>query len=266
VRLIAQLKKLATAPTPVLITGEPGSGHEVVAQLLHAASKAPTSPMVSIDCRQNSPEALQTGLLGENGSEGRWVQQAKGGVLYLSNLQCLPRDVQTGFISVLRNQAHALRLICASEEDLEKLTENGGFSEELFYRVASLPVELPPLRDRIEDIPLLIKSIAGKISNPNLDARQVEFDDGAMAALRSCRWAGNLEEFTQVISQVLMTTETRQISAAQLPLRVQELKNWPTLGEFLAGQEKHYIARVLQACQGDKLRASRVLGIDAVRL
>jgi two-component system response regulator HydG len=265
-RLIAQLKKLATAHTPVLISGETGSGHEIAAELLHAARNAAESPLVRIDCRLSSPESLRSGLLGANGAGGTWVQQAKGGTLFLSHLQALPKEAQGELISVLRNNAHAFRLVCATEEDLEKLAEAGEFNEELFYRVAALPVEMPPLRERPEDIPALLKSIAPKVSNPNLDARLVEFADDALATLRGYQWPGNLDEFNQVVSQLLATTETRVIVAAQLPLRVQDMDHWPTLAAYLATQEKQYVARVLNACQGDKARAAKVLGVDPARL
>ena len=265
-RLITQLKKLATAHTPVLISGEAGTGHETAAELLHAASHTVDSPMVRIDCRLSSMESLRTGLLGENGAGGAWVQQAKGGTLFLTHLQSLPKEAQNELVSVIRNNAHNFRLICATEVDLEKLAESGAFNEELFYRVAALPVDLPPLRERIEDIPALLKSIAAKVNNTQFDARQLEFAGDALATLRSYRWPGNLAEFTQVISQTITTTETRVITSAQLPLRIHELKDWPTLADYLAGQEKEYVARVLNACQGDKAKAAKTLGIDPARL
>jgi len=265
-RLIGQLRKLATAHTPVLISGEAGTGHEIAAEVLHAASHPAESQMVRIDCRLSSMESLRSGLLGENGAGGTWVQKAKGGTLLLTHLQSLPREVQDELVSVIRNNAHNFRLICATEEDLEKLSESGAFNEELFYRVAALPVEMPPLRERSEDIPALIKSIAAVVNNPQFDARQLEFSADALATLRAYRWPGNLVEFTQVVSQVITTTETRVITAAQLPLRIHELKDWPKLADYLAGQEKEYVARVLNACQGDKAKAAKTLGIDVARL
>lgn len=265
-RLIAQLKKLATAHTPVLISGEAGTGHETVAEVLHAASRAADSPLVRIDCRLTSMASLRTGLLGENGAGGTWVQQAKGGTLFLTHLQSLPKEVQNELVSVIRNNAHNFRLICATEEDLEKLSESGAFNEELFYRVAALPVDLPPLRERIDDIPALIKGIAAKVNNTQFDARQMELTNDALATLRAYRWPGNLAEFTQIISQVFTTTETRVITSAQLPLRIHELKDWPTLADYLAGQEKQYIARVMNASSGDKAKAAKTLGIDPTRI
>lgn len=265
-RLIAQLKKLATAHTPVLISGETGSGHEIAAELLHAARSPAESPLVRIDCRLSSEESLRKGLLGESGSGGTWVQQAKGGTLFLTHLQSLPKEMQGELVSVLRNNAHNFRLICATEEDLEKMVEAGLFNEELFYRVAALPVEMPPLRERPEDIPALLRGIASKVSNPQFDSRQLEFTVDALATLRAYRWPGNLAEFTQLISQVITTAETRVITSAQLPLRIHELKDWPTLADYLAGQEKQYIARVLNASGGDKVKAAKTLGVDVTRL
>lgn len=261
-RLITQLKKLATAHTPILISGELGSGHEIVAELLHSAGTPADSPLVRIDCRLSSMESLREGLLGQNGSGGTWVQQAKGGTLFLLHLQSLLQEAQAELVSVLRNNAHNFRLVCATEEDLEKLSEQGQFNEELFYRVAVLPVQLPALRDRLDDIPLLLKDIASKTSNPEFDVRQVEFTDDALATLQAYSWPGNLAEFRQMISQIITTTETRIITSAQLPLRVHELAQWPTLADYLAGQEKQYIARVLHACQGDRARAALALDID----
>lgn len=265
-RLIVQLKKLATAHTPILVSGELGSGHEIAAELLHAAGQPAGSPFVSVDCKQNMPDVLQEGLLGPDSTGGVWVGQAKGGTLVLHNIQCLDRDLQAKLVAVLRGHAAHLRVVCSTEVDLERLTEEGQFNEELFYRIAALPVHLPALRERLDDLPLLLKSVAASAVNPTLDVRLVEFTDDALATLRAYRWPGNLSEFTQVISQVVSTTDSRVITSAQLPLRVHELKNWPSLADYLAGQEKQYVARVLHAAGGDKAKAAKALGVDVSRL
>lgn len=265
-RLITQLKKLSSALTPVLITGELGSGHEIVAELLHTTRAAEGSPYVTIDCQQTAPEALREGLLGPAGTGGRWIEQAKGGTLFLQHVQCLKKDAQAALVSVLRTHAHQFRLVCATEEDLEKLTEEGRFNEELFYRIAALPVHVPPLRERLEDLPALLKDVANQTANPQFDAKLTEFTEDALVTLRAYRWPGNLAEFNQFVSQIVSTSETRVITSAQLPLRVHELKDWPSLPDYLAGQEKQYIARVLHACGGDKAKAAKVLGVDASKL
>ncbi len=266
-RLITQLQKLAATHTPVLLSGELGSGHEIAAELLHTAGSAPNSPLVRLDCRLSSEQSLRDSLLGPNGAGGTAVQAARGGTLLLQNVQCLPQFAQMELVTVLRNNSAQFRLICATEEDLEKLTEEGKFHEELFYRIAALPVQLPSLRERAGDIPALLRSFfTVRGTNPQFDARQIEFSEGALATLRAHRWPGNLAEFTQVISQVISTTDTRVITSAQLPLRVHELKTWPALADFLSDQKKQYIARVLQACGGDRVKAAQILGIDILCL
>jgi len=265
-RLVTQLKKLATAHAPVLVSGELGSGHEIAAELLHAAGSPTGSPLISIDCKLLDAATLHQGLLGADGTGGKWVQQAKGGSLVLQHVQCLAPEAQEKLVSVLRTHAPHVRVICTSEADLEKLTEEGGFNEELFYRIAALPIQMPALRERTEDIPLLLKDVASRAANPQFDARQIEFTDDALATLKAYRWPGNLAEFTQIVSQVISAAESRVITSAQLPLRVHELKDWPSLADYLAGQEKQYVARVLHACGGDKVKAAKTLGLDPTKL
>lgn len=261
-KLVQQVRKLAAARTPVLLIGENGTGKVAVAEILHAATGAPDSQLVRIDCSLSSEANFREGLLGQNGEGGAWVRQAKGGTLFLQHLQCLTESVQKELVSVLRNTAHGLRLVCTTTEDLELLTDEGKFHDELFYRVASLPVQMPALRERAEDLPLLVKHYVTKATNPHFDASLVEFTDDALAVLCAYHWPGNLTELYQVVSKIAATTETRIVTSQQLPLRLRELKNWPSLAEYLAGQEKQYREMVLHACHGDKAAAAKVLGID----
>jgi two-component system, NtrC family, response regulator HydG len=265
-RVVAQLRKLAAAQTPVLITGERGTGHEIAAELLHAAGHGPDKPMIFADCRLTSPETVRRNLLGVNGAGGEWATQAKGGVLVLEHPECLDPEAQNELVSVLRNNLQNFRLICTTEADLERLADEGKFNEELFFRIAPLPVHLPPLRERSEDLPALLREICTRTTNPQFDVKQIEFTHEAMAVLRAYQWPGNLAELNQVISQIATTTTTRVIGPEQLPLRLHELDRWPRLADYLARQEKSYIAQVLHACQGDRKRAAMVLGIDEARL
>lgn len=265
-KLVAQVKKLATVRTPVLLVGENGTGKSAVAEILHGASGAAETAFVRIDCSLSSETNFREGLLGQNGEGGAWVKQAKGGTLYLQHLQCLSMPVQKELVSVLRNTAHGFRLIGTTTEDLEKLVDEGKFYDELFYRVASLPVQMPALRDRAEDIPQLVKHYTSQAANPLFDANLIEFTDDAMGVLTAYHWPGNLTELYQVITKMAGTTESRVITSQQLPLRLRELKHWPQLAEYLAGQEKQYIDMVVHACHGDKAAAAKVLGIDIAKL
>jgi two-component system response regulator HydG len=266
IKLITQIKKLATVRSPVLLIGETGTGKGEVAEILHAASGAPDSALVRIDCALSSEANFRDGLIGQNGEGGVWVKQAKGGTLYLQELQCLTLPVQKELVSVLRNTAHGFRLVCTTTQDLEGLVDEGKFHDELFYRVASLPVHLPPLRDRAEDIPSLVKHYAARALNPHFDAKLIEFTDDALAVMGAYHWPGNITELTQVVLKIAATTETRVVTSAQLPLRLRELKHWPTLAEYLSGQEKQYIDHVLHTCKGNKAAAAKALGVDVSKL
>jgi two-component system response regulator HydG len=265
-KLIAQVKKLATVRSPVLLIGENGTGKNVIAEILHAASGAPDSAFVRIDCSLCLEASFRDGLLGRNGEGGAWVKQAKGGTLFLQQLQCLSIEVQKELVSVVRNTTHGLRLLCTTSEDLEKLVDEGKFCDELYYRVATMPVQLPPLRERLEDVPLLVKHYIAEATNPQFDANLIEFTDDAMAVMTAYHWPGNLTELHQVVSRIAATTESRVITSQQLPLRLRELEHWPTLADYLAGQEKQYIDQVLHGCRGDKAVAAKVLGVAASKL
>lgn len=266
VKLIAQVKKLATVRTPVLLVGENGTGKGAVAEILHGASGAPEQAFVRIDCSLSSEASFREGLLGQNGEGGGWVRQAKGGTLFLQHVQCLSMPVQKELVSVLRNTAHGFRLVATTTDDLESLVDEGRFHDELFYRVASLPVQMPPLRDRAEDMPLLVKHYTSQAANPLFDANLIEFTDDAMAVLTAYHWPGNLTELYQVITKMAGTTESRVITSQQLPLRLRELKHWPALADYLSGQRKQYIDMVVHACRGDKAAAAKVLGVDVAQL
>jgi len=265
-KLIQQIKKLATVKTPVLLQGETGTGKTTIAEVLHAMGSAPDTSFVRIDCSLSSEANFREGLLGQGGGGGTWVKQAKGGTLFLDHLQCLPLAIQKELVSVLRATAQGFRLVCTTSEDLEKLTDEGTFHDELFYRVASLPVVLPPLRDRADDIPMLVKHFASMATNPLFDASLLEVTDDAMEVLKAFEWPCNLTELHQVITKIAATAETRVITSQELPMRLKEVKKWPSLADYLAGQQKQYVDMVVHACGDDKTKAAKVLGIEAAKI
>jgi two-component system, NtrC family, response regulator HydG len=265
-RLVQQVKKLVTVRTPVLLQGESGTGRTTVAEILHAGSASPEAPLVRIDCALSTEMEFREGLLGHNGAGGTWVEKARGGTLLLQNLHKLDGKTQQELVGVLRNTAHGFRLVCTTTEDLEKLTDEGNFNDELFYRVASLPVLLPPLHERSEDIPLLVKYFLGTASNPAFDANLIEFTPDALKMLTDYRWPGNISELGQLVTKIAATTATRVVTSEQIPLRIKEIQNWPKLADYLAGQERQYIEMVLNSCRGDKITAAKILGVDMGKL
>jgi DNA-binding NtrC family response regulator len=113
---------------------------------------------------------------------------------------------------------------------------------------------------------LLVRHYASQAANPLFEGNSIEFTDEALGVMAAYHWPGNLTELGQVVSKIAATTEARVITSQQLPLRLRELKHWPALADYLAGQEKQYIEMVLHACRNDKAAAARVLGIDVARL
>lgn len=265
-RLIQQIKKLVGGKNPILLSGEVGTGKSHTAELIHHGGASEDAPLVKLDCKQNDPEFFRLNLTGPDGSGGPSLLQAENGTLVLHNIECLPRSIQKDLVKLLRNTQIVFRLICTANVDLESLVDEGKFEEELFYRVASLPVHLPALRDRIEDIPELIRHIVAECSNPNFEPSQIEFAPDALQALSAYRWPGNLAELRQIISQAASTTEERVISAGQLPQRILQMDAWPSLDDFLGEQEHQYIRKVLHSCRGDTEAALRILRCDPSRL
>lgn len=262
VRLREQIKRLAGVRTPVLLEGEEGAGKDMIARILHASSLEEGGKLVRIDCALSSEENFIKGLMGENGAGGEWVDQAIGGTLLLQHLDALPVGMQKELVSVLRNTAHRFRLICTTAVDLEEMTDEGHFHDELFYRVASLPISVPPLRERLSDLPELIKSLLVGATNPNFDVKLIEFTPGALQVLENYRWSGNVLELNQIVSRIAASTESRMITSEQLPMKLKELGEWPSLDIFLSQQRSHYVTTVLRACHGDREKAAAVLGVD----
>jgi DNA-binding NtrC family response regulator len=263
-QLVHRMKKLVQGHAPVLLQGEIGSGKREIGEMLHSA-RSEEAPLVKIDCAHSSKKGFNEGLLGENGAGGTWIAEAEGGVLFLQNIHSLPLEIQPELVSVLKNVGKGFRLICSADVDLEVLTEEKQFNEELFYRVAAMPLVIPPLRERVEDIPLLLKDAASKATSSLFEPNQVEFTEDALQTLTSYYWPGNLAEFYQVISKVISSSDSRVISSKQLPLKLHDLATWPSLEAYLEGQEQEYTHRVLSACKEDSDLATQILKCERER-
>jgi DNA-binding NtrC family response regulator len=265
-KLLQQIKKLVSVRNPVLLQGEAGTGKTTIAELLHGSSALADAPFVTVDCAQSAKADFHVNLLGDNGTGGAWIKQASGGTLFLKNLDQLQPAMQRDLVGVLRGHAQAFRVVCATRVDLEAQMEEGRFNEELFYRLATLPLQISPLRDRPEDIPVLIKHFCAQASNPSFETKLIEFSPDSMAVVKAYNWPGNVSELAQVVGQIASTTEFRVIRAEQLPQRITSPATWPKLADYIALQEKHYIEKVLYFCHGDKKRAAGLLGIDIARI
>lgn len=231
-----------------------------VAEAIHEGGNSGGGAFIQVDCGVGTEESFRAGLLGEAGSGGDWVDRAKGGTLFLQNVERLPAEVQEAFVPVIKRTINEARLICASSCSLEGLVDEGRFQDEFFYRIATLPLVIPPLRDHVEDLPLLVKHFLEEAKNPDFEAAQIEFAPDAMEALKGYYWPGNLVELSQVVTSVASSSDKRVVGADQLPAKLRQVAGWPTLDEFLAEQAAAYTRRIVHACGGDKEQAARVLG------
>jgi two-component system, NtrC family, response regulator HydG len=266
VRLRRQVAKLIGSQTPVLLQGETGTGKKMLAEILHRGRGGEEASLIAVDCSLGDDETFREMLFGEDNQGGAWIQEAAGGTLFLENIDRLSADMQETLVNVLKNNISRFRLICSSAIDLEERVDEGEFSDELFYRIATLPVNLPPLRENFADLESILKTRIARVEGSKFDARQIEFTPEALEAMTRYGWPGNLTELNQVVSSVVSTAEERVIGLEQLPLRIRPLADWPTLDEYLAPRERHYVRTVLAACGNDEEKALSVLGCEPSRL
>ncbi len=126
--------------------------------------------------------------------------------------------------------------------------------------MSALPLVLPSLRERSEDIPALVKAVATGAHNPKFATGRIEFTSDVMSVLRAYYWPGNFSELSMTVGRIVSEAETRVITAEQLPLHLHDLKDYPSLVEYLRGQRQQYVERVLHACGRDRAKAARILG------
>ena len=222
--------RLVTADLTVMINGESGTGKELVARALHDYGKRRAGPFVAINMAAIPRELIESELFGHergaftgatNRNQGRF-EQAAGGTLFLDEIGDMPPEAQTRLLRVLqegefttvggRQSIRAnVRIIAATHRDLRQAIRQGTFREDLFYRLNVVPIRLPPLRERIEDIPLLARHFLDRARESGLDAKQL--DQGALEALRSYRWPGNVRELENVMRRLAALYPQEMITA-----------------------------------------------------
>lgn len=224
--LIAQTKRVARSEAPVFINGEPGSGRHSCARAVHAASPRAEAPFVAVDC-ETASELGQT-LFGSGGNARTGAfMQADGGTLYLANVQSLDAGLQAKVLhylqtgTLLQNETEAprfadVRLVCSAADDLRAAAERGDFRQDLFYRLFVLPLTIPALRDRPEDILPLARIFMNR-ENRGEGRTFVDFSDDAARALTAHSWPGNVSELSALVRQVAVLNDCEIINATMLP-------------------------------------------------
>jgi len=283
--IVRQLRKLVAkvAPTDstVLLTGESGSGKEVLARTLHGMSLRSERPFVPINCGAISPELIESELFGHakgaftgaNESHQGLFYYAQGGTLFLDEIGELPLSMQTKLLRVLEDRRIRpvgstkevdvdVRIVAATNVNLDVEVKRGRFRQDLYYRLQVMPIEMPPLRSRPEDIELLanyfIKVFAKKL---RIDPLKISPD--MLARLQAYEWPGNVRELRNFIERSLILGYfPKEDLPLNLDLDEREHTAEDPQNESLEQVEKAHILRVLNACSGNKSEAARRLGVS----
>jgi two-component system response regulator AtoC len=282
------IAKISEYKTTVLVTGESGVGKELVARAVHRRSKRGGS-FVALNCGAIPENLLESELFGhKKGSFTDAVadrrglfEEANGGTLFLDEIGELPLGLQVKLLRVLEDEKIRrlgetrdlqvnVRIVAATHRDLLAETKAGRFREDLFYRLNVLHIHCPPLRERREDIPLLVEHFLGR-NNTRLGTGVRGLDSEARRLLFEYAWPGNVRELENTIERAMVLSEGDMITAADLPERVREARD-PVQMQLASGElsvkktmriiEEILIRRALQKTKGNRTRAAEVLEIS----
>ncbi len=277
----ALIEKVAGADTSVLITGESGTGKEVVARMIYQLSGRKDSEFVAVDCSVLAGPLLESELFGHvkgaftgaHAPKHGLFELANGGTFFLDEVGNLGPETQAKLLRVLQEREIKpvggtsarkvdVRIIAATNANLEKSVAAGEFREDLYYRLAVFPIHLPPLRDRMEDLPDLVRHFVGRYA-PKMHKTIREVAPGFLSVLSGYNFPGNIRELENIIQRAVLIEESSTLRPSSLPAyllknRPGHRKRFPTLEEL----ERDHVDLVLRACDGQRTEAARVLGID----
>jgi two-component system, NtrC family, response regulator AtoC len=276
----------ARSNSTILILGESGTGKELLARAVHAESPRSGGSFVAVSCAALTETLLESELFGhEKGAftgaamrrKGKF-EMAEGGTLFLDEIGDISSKLQLDLLRVLEDRhffrvggsesIHVdVRIIAATNRNLQKAVADGSFREDLFYRLNVIPIHLPPLRDRLEDIPLLVEHFLEQLgAEMNRRVDQVATD--AIGILMAHTWPGNVRELRNVLERAIVVASGHVIQASDLGLRRPPCAEGGPAGAMasLDDVERHHIGRVLQESGGNISQAARTLGIDRATL
>ncbi|HZF79150.1 MAG TPA: sigma-54 dependent transcriptional regulator [Rubrivivax sp.] len=293
-RIHRQVARVAGTSISVFITGESGSGKEVVARLVHDLSRRRTQEMLSVNCGALSPQLVESEIFGhEKGSftgadstHQGFFERANGGTLFLDEITEMPLDLQVKLLRVLETGSFLrvgstqpretdVRIIAATNRDPELAVAQGRLREDLFYRLNVFPIDLPPLRERSDDVPLLAAHFLESISQREGMTRRLT--PAAIERLTSYRWPGNVRELRNVVQRAYVMADDTSITEEWLPRNAgipvgvsrgnaAPATSEPTvavpLGSTLAESERLVIVANLEFFKGNKERTAATLGIS----
>lgn len=231
--LIRILKKIVNGTSPVMITGEEGTGKELVAKTLHYNGPRKDLPFCTVNCGAFEPSQLEEEIFGSPSRKGV-LEQANRGTLFLDEIENIPLSTQVKLLECLKDKELYLpwksqsipidvRYVSATIEDLGRETEVGAFREDLYYRLSVIPINIPPLRERREDIPLLVNHFLKNLNKEH--GKQIRsLASDALEYLMKYNWQGNVTELYNVIERSVILTEGDEIGIDVFPVRLNEVR------------------------------------------
>ena len=284
------IKKVSQYKSTVLITGESGTGKELVARALHYNSERSQGPFIAVNCGAIPENLLESELFGH--AKGAFTdairtkkglfEEADGGTLFLDEIGDLPGQLQVKLLRVLQDGEIRrigeskpiqidVRIVAATVKDLAKEVNEGHFREDLFYRLNVLPIHIPPLRERKEDIPLLLHHFIGKY-NQAMSKNVAGVDHTAMDSLMNYKWYGNVRELENTVERAIVLSEEKNIELENLPVEIQNVREESqmetvpdeeySIKKASKALEISLIIKALKKTKGNHTHAARLLEIS----
>ena len=280
------VQQVAPTRATVLITGESGTGKELIAKALHQLSPRAKQPFVTVHCAALAPTLLESELFGHErgaftGAHERRIgrfEQAQGGTLFLDEIGEIDATIQVKLLRFLGERTFErvganktlsadVRLVAATNRNLEEMVKTGKFREDLFFRLRVVEIELPPLRERPGDIPLLAQNFLREFAQENAKA-VTDFTADALAALMQFSWPGNVRELRTAIEHAVVLSRGERITLRDLPPSVRggspsaEIRITEGKGLSVKDAEKQLILRALKETDGNRTRAAEKTGMS----
>jgi len=283
-KVVGLVERVAPSEATVLLLGESGTGKELIASAIHEASLRTVGPFVPVECSGLTETLFESELFGHEkgaftGAVSRkvgLVEAARGGTLFLDEIGDVPLSLQVKLLRLLETgtyrrvggiepQKADFRLVCATHRNLKQMVKAGDFRQDLYFRINTFPIELPPLRERLDDLPLLVESLLRRFA----PGRDIRVSRSAMNCLRSYAFPGNIRELRNIIERALLLADGNVIMPAHLPPECCEDEEGAKASSPLPEElvpleeaEERYLRWVVARYHGEKKQLAELLGVS----